>query len=177
MKEYLIKNKWSLLIFSAYLLFTSASFLLNIQVGKEIYETKFLPFMREMIVFLPAMFILIGLADTWISKEKVEKLIGEGSSLKGTLFVILLSMLQAGPLYGVFPVTYLLWKKGTSTRNIFIYIGTFSTVKLPLLMFETTFLGWKFSVVRFVVTLPIVILISLILEKYVKNKDFKVNEV
>lgn len=177
MKSYFLKNIMSLLLFATYLLFTIASYLMNIRAGKEIFSTKFIPFSEEMIFFLPVMFILIGLADTWISKEKVVKLVGEGSSLKGTFFIILLSMLQAGPLYSVFPVSYLLWKKGTSTRNIFIYIGAFSTIKLPLLMFEIRFLGWKFSIARTIITIPIIILISLIMEKYLKNKNFKVNKV
>ena len=165
------------MLFIVYLLFTIASYLLNIDAGKEIFSTRFIPFSKEMIFFLPVMFILIGLADTFISKEKVVKLVGEGSSLKGSVFIILLSMLQAGPLYSVFPVSYLLWKKGTSIRNIFLYIGAFSTLKLPLLMFEITFLGWKFSMARTIITLPIIILISLIMEKYAKNRNFKVNKV
>jgi uncharacterized membrane protein YraQ (UPF0718 family) len=177
MKAFLEKNKWSLIIFIAFAAFTIASFFLNIQAGKEIYRRNFVLFIKEMIFFLPFMFILIGLADVWISKEKVEKNIGEGSSIKGTVFVILLSMLQAGPLYSAFPVAYLLWKKGTSIRNIFIYIGAFSTLKLPLLMFEIGFLGWKFSIVRSLVTLPIIILIALIMERYLKNKNFEVHKV
>jgi uncharacterized membrane protein YraQ (UPF0718 family) len=177
MKAFLEKNKWSLIIFIAFAAFTIASFFLNIQAGKEIYRRNFVLFIKEMLFFLPFMFILIGLADVWISKEKVEKNIGEGSSIKGTVFVILLSMLQAGPLYSAFPVAYLLWKKGTSIRNIFIYIGAFSTLKLPLLMFEIGFLGWKFSIVRSLVTLPIIILIALIMERYLKNKNFEVHKV
>jgi hypothetical protein len=54
--------------------------------------------------------------------------------------VILLAMLQAGPLYGAFPVAYLLWKKGASIKNIFIYLGAFSTLKILMLTFEIGFL-------------------------------------
>ncbi|MDN3656091.1 permease [Ferruginibacter paludis] len=177
MKGFLEKNKWGLIIFIAFVAFTIASFILNIQAGKDIYKKNFVLFIREMLFFLPFMFILIGLADVWISKDKVEKNIGEGSNIKGTVFVILLSMLQAGPLYSAFPVAYLLWKKGTSVRNIFIYIGAFSTLKLPLLMFEIGFLGWKFSILRSLITLPIIILIALIMERYLKNKNFEINNV
>lgn len=168
---------WSVIIFIAYILITIASFILNVQTGKEIYRKNFFLFFKEMILFLPFMFILLGLADVWISKEKVAKHIGEGSSIKGSVFVILLSMLQAGPLYSAFPVAYLLWKKGTSTRNIFIYIGALSTLKIPLLTFEIGFLGWKFSLIRSLITLPIIILIALIMERYLKNKNFVINDV
>ncbi len=165
------------MIFSAYILFTIASFMQKAQAGIEIYRKNFFLFFKDMILFLPFMFILIGLADVWISKEKVAKNIGEGSSIKGTVFVILLSMLQAGPLYSAFPVAYLLWKKGTSTRNIFIYIGALSTLKIPLLTYEIGFLGWKFSLIRSLITLPIIISIALIMERYLKNKNFVINKV
>jgi uncharacterized membrane protein YraQ (UPF0718 family) len=177
MKEYLKKNQVNWLIVVAFAAFTIASYTLDFQAGKTIYKDNFLQFLKEMILFLPFMFILIGLADVWISKEKVEKHIGENSGIKGTVYVILLSMVQAGPLYGAFPVTYLLFKKGASIRNIFIYIGAFSTLKIPMLMFEIGFLGWKFSLIRTLISLPIIILIALMIEKYFKNKDFKVNDV
>jgi uncharacterized membrane protein YraQ (UPF0718 family) len=176
-KSYIIKNKGSLAFIAGFSLFIIASYLFDISRGKAVLEMNVLPFMKEMLVFLPFMFILIGLADVWISKEKVEKHIGENAGIKGTVYVILLSMLQAGPLYGAFPVTYLLWKKGASTRNLFIYIGAFSTLKVPMLMFEIGFLGWKFSLIRTLVTLPVIILIAIILEKYLKNKGFTVNDV
>ena len=148
----------------------------NCNAGKVIYETKFLPFIEEMLLFLPVMFILIGLADVWLSPEKVEKYIGKNSGIKGTFFVIILSMAQAGPLYGAFPVTYLLWKKGTSVRNVFIYLGAFSTIKIPLIMFEIGFLGWKFSVIRTLVSLPFIIAIAIIMEKYLENKNFQIKK-
>ena len=83
---------------------------------------------------------------------------------------------QAGPLYGAFPVTYLLWKKGCSIRNIFIYLGAFSTIKLPMLTFEIGFLGLKFSLLRTLFTLPVFIVISVIMEKYLQKKQFEVKQ-
>jgi uncharacterized membrane protein YraQ (UPF0718 family) len=126
--------------------------------------------------YFSLMFILIGLGDVWIDREKVEKHIGENSGLKGILLVIFLSMAQAGPLYGAFPVTYLLWKKGAGIRNIFIYLGAFSTMKIPMLTFEIGFLGWKFSLLRTLFTLPVVIIIAVVMEKLLKNKSFEIKQ-
>lgn len=166
----------SIILIVVYTTFTALSFILDFNAGKTIYTDYFSPFLKEMIFFLPFMFILIGLGDVWISKEKVEKHIGQDSGIKGILFVVLLSMAQAGPLYGAFPVTYLLWKKGASIRNIFIYIGAFSTIKIPMLTFEIGFLGWKFSLLRTLLTLPLIILIAIIMERYLKNKHFEVQD-
>jgi uncharacterized membrane protein YraQ (UPF0718 family) len=83
-------------------------------------------------------------------------------------------MLQVGPLYGAFPIAYILWKKGASIRNIFIYLGAFSTLKIPMLSFEIGFLGLKFSLLRTLLSLSVFIIIALVMEKYLKNKDFKI---
>lgn len=176
MKQLIEKNKINIILIGVYAAFTALSFALDFNAGKTIYTDHFFPFFKEMILFLPFMFILIGLGDVWISKEKVEKHIGQGSGIKGMLFVVLLSMAQAGPLYGAFPVTYLLWKKGASIRNIFIYIGAFSTLKIPMLTFEIGFLGWKFSLLRTLLTLPLIILIAIIMERYFKNRHFEVHD-
>lgn len=63
------------------------------------------------VLALPVMFILIGLFDVWVSKEKVQKYIGNSSGIKGILLVMLLAFVQAGPLYAAFPVAYILQKK------------------------------------------------------------------
>ena len=137
---------------------------------------NFWMFFVEMVTFLPFMFILIGLIDVWFPREKVEKHIGRESGIKGTVWVILLAMLQAGPLYGAFPVAHLLWKKGSSIRNIFIYLGAFATMKIPMLTFEIGFLGLKFSLLRTLFTLPVFIAIASLMELYLKNKQFEVKQ-
>lgn len=131
-------------------------------------------FFTEMITFLPLMFILIGLFDVWIPKEKVEKHIGQESGIKGIFWVVILATLQAGPLYAAFPVAYLLWKKGASIKNIFIYLGAFSALKVPMLTFEIGFLGLKFSLLRTLITLPVFILIGSLMAVYLKNKPFTI---
>jgi uncharacterized membrane protein YraQ (UPF0718 family) len=137
---------------------------------------NFWMFFIEMITFLPFMFILIGLIDVWFPREKVEKHIGHEAGIKGTMWVILLAMFQAGPLYGAFPIAHLLWKKGSSIRNIFIYLGAFATIKIPMLTFEIGFLGLKFSLLRTLFTLPVFIAIASLMELYLKNKQFEVKQ-
>lgn len=176
MKKLLKKNWLNLSIIVAFAVFVAVSFLIDYNPGKRIFQEQLSSFLKEMILFLPIMFILIGLGDVWINREKVEKHIGKDSGLKGIILVIVLSMAQVGPLYGVFPVTYLLWKKGATIRNIFIYIGAFCTIKIPMLTFEIGFLGWKFSLLRTIFSLPIIILIAVLMEKLLKNKSFEVKQ-
>ena len=158
-----------------FVLFSVGSYLIGFKPGLVIYS-NFNEFFIEMISFIPFLFIIIGLFDVWVPKEMLEKHVGRESGVKGIFLVILLAMLQAGPLYGAFPVAYVLFKKGASVRNIFIYLGAFSSMKLPMLGIEIGYLGIKFTILRTLISLPLFICIGFIMEKIV-GSDFKVEEV
>lgn len=124
---------------------------------------SYLGFVEEMLCVLPMMFLLIGVFDVWVPRDVVERHVGERAGPIAILWMVLLAMLQAGPLYGAFPVAAALWKKGCAARYVFIYLGAFSVMKLPMLSFEITFLGWRFSLVRLLFTLPVFITIGYIM--------------
>ncbi len=170
-KKYLKNYMWVML----FVLFSLSSYFMGFKPGLMIYS-NFNEFFMEMISFVPFLFIIIGLFDVWVPKELLEKHIGKESGVKGIFIVILLAMLQAGPLYGAFPVAYILCKKGASVRNIFIYLGAFSSMKLPMLGIEIGYLGIKFTVARTLISLPLFILTGYFMEKIV-GRDFKVEEV
>jgi hypothetical protein len=79
--------------------------------------------------------------------------------------MFLLAMVQAGPLYGALPVAVSLWRKGCAPRNVFIYLGAFAAMKIPMLTLEVAFLGWSFSLARTLITLPVFIVVGFVLEK------------
>ena len=158
-----------------FLVVSIISYFAGFNPGITIY-TNFQSFFIEMLAFIPLLFILIGLFDVWVPKETIEKYIGKKSGILGIVLVIFLAMLQAGPLYGAFPVAYILYKKGTSIRNIFIYLGAFSSMKIPMIGIEIGYLGLKFTIFRTLVSLPLFILIGFAMEKIV-GRNFTVNEV
>ena len=171
MKKILKKYKFDFPIIIAFALFIAGSYLFKYNPGISILQDNFWAFLKEMILALPVMFILVGLFDVWVSKEKVQKHIGDASGVKGMMLIMLLAFLQAGPLYAAFPVVYILWKKGTSARNIFIYLSAASIAKIPMLAFEIGFLGIKFSLLRISISIPIFIIVGTIMGKYfTKNK-------
>ena len=171
----ILKSYQKYVLLGTYAAVTIASFIFGFAPGREIYG-NFTKFFIEMITFIPFLFIVIGLFDVWFPKAKIEKHIGQESGVKGILLVIILAMLQAGPLYGAFPVAYLLYKKGASIKNIFIYLGAFSSLKIPMLGIEIGYLGIKFTLVRTLVSLPLFIAIGYFMEYWLKNKNFKVNK-
>jgi uncharacterized membrane protein YraQ (UPF0718 family) len=115
------------------------------------------------------------LFEVWVPKQVVVRHTGQNAGIMSILWLILLAMLQVGPLYGAFPVAYMLWKKGTSVRNVFIYLGAFSTLKIPMLSFEIGFLGLKFTLFRTILSIPIIIIIAVLMDKMFADK-FTMNQ-
>ena len=172
MMNFLREKKQYLWLF-IYLVLTLASFAFGFHPGKEVFG-NFTKFFIEMVTFIPFLFIIVGLFDVWFPKERVQKHIGQESGIKGILIVIVLAMLQAGPLYGAFPVAYMLHKKGASIKNIFIYLGAFSSLKIPMLGMEIGYLGIHFTLARTTVSLPLFIAVGYFMEWYLRDKDFKI---
>ncbi len=170
-----LKQHQQYLWLAAYAAATALAFVFGFDPGKAIFRNFGRSFI-EMITFMPFLFIIVGLFDAWVPKEKIQRHIGAESGIKGIALVVLLAMLQAGPLYGAFPVAYMLWKKGASIRNIFIYLGAFSSLKLPMLGIEIGYLGIQFTLARTLVALPLFIGIGYLMERYLKDKRFEVRE-
>jgi hypothetical protein len=70
-------------------------------------------FLREVAIFLPAMFILVGLFEVWIPRRIVERHVGAAAGPLAIVWMLLLGTLQAGPLYGAFPVAVALYRNGS----------------------------------------------------------------
>ncbi len=158
-----------------FIIFGLVSYFYSFTFGVKASKT-FLNMFIEMISFIPIVFILVGLLDAWIPKKKFEKYMGPESGLKGTLLSVIFSMFQAGPLYGAFPIVYILYKKGASIKNIFIFLGCFSSLKIPMLTIETGYLGLEFTLARAAITVPLFIAIGYLMDYYLKGKDFKVTD-
>jgi uncharacterized membrane protein YraQ (UPF0718 family) len=174
MRQFVMKHRsWVLL--SAYAVLTVLSFTFGFDPGKAIFRNFSISFI-EMVTFVPFLFIIVGLFDVWVPKEKVQKHIGPGSGIKGIALVVLLAMLQAGPLYGAFPVAYMLYRKGASVRNIFIYLGAFASMKIPMLGIEIGYLGIMFTIARTLVSLPLFVGIGFFMEWFLKGRGFEVRD-
>jgi uncharacterized membrane protein YraQ (UPF0718 family) len=129
--------------------------------------------LKEMIFVIPPIFILLGLLDIWVPREIMVKYMGEGSGIKGILLAIFIGSAAAGPLYGAFPVAAVFMKKGVKFSNVMIFIGAWSTTKIPMLLFEMAALGTKFAMTRLLIDIPGIIIIAAILMKLVSDDEVK----
>ena len=120
---------------------------------------------KEMLSVLPPIFVLLGLLDVWVDRATMMKYTGKGSGFKGVLIAFLLGSAAAGPLYAAFPFAAVMLKKGSSLMNVLIFIGAWSTTKIPLLAFEASSMGPRFTLVRLALSLVGVPLIAFLTEK------------
>lgn len=127
----------------------------------------------EMISVIPPIFILLGLLDVWVDRATMMKYTGKGSGLTGVLIAFLLGSAAAGPLYAAFPIAGVMLKKGSSLFNVFIFIGAWSTTKIPMLTFEAASLGSTFTLTRLALSIIGIVIIAATAEKALNQEQQK----
>lgn len=149
------------------------SFAVDFDAGKQIGK-NFALFSMDMLGVLPCAFVLIGLFEAWVKDETIRQHLGEASGIKGHLWAILLSGTIVGGVYVAFPVAYSLHHKGARLSVVFTYIGASALCRIPMTIFEATFLGVEFSILRLVISLPLVIVTSVILGNYLERRGYTI---
>lgn len=125
----------------------------------------------EMLSVLPPIFVLLGLLDVWVDRATMIKYTGAGSGIKGVLIAFLLGSAAAGPLYAAFPVASVMLKKGSSIFNVLVFIGAWSTTKIPMLTFEAVNLGYRFMLLRLCLSIVGILMIARITEKRLNTEE------
>lgn len=161
-------------LFAFYLIFILLSIIFNFKIGIDIGK-NFLSFAFSMLKIVPVAFILIGLFEVWIKRETIEKHLGEDSNWKGYFWALMLSATTVGGIYVALPVSASLYHKGAKLSVIFTYIGAAAVARIPMTIFEASFLGLKFTLVRFFVSIPLIIISSILLGKYLTGSDFRIS--
>jgi len=162
-------------LYLIYFLFIIMSFVFNYSVGKMIGE-NFGTFALSMIKIVPVAFILIGLFEVWIKRETIEKHLGDNSSWRGYFWGILLAGTTVGGLYVAFPIAAVLYKKGAKLSVVFTYVGASAVCRIPMMIFEASFLGIKFTLLRLLVSVPLVIISSIILGDVLSKSDYQIKQ-
>lgn len=125
----------------------------------------------EMLSVIPPIFILLGLLDVWVDRATMMRYTGKGSGAKGVLIAFLLGSAAAGPLYAAFPVASMMLRKGSSMFNVLIFIGAWSTTKIPMLTFEAASMGLTFMLVRLALSVCGILLIAALGDRMLSAKE------
>ncbi len=164
------KNIIKTAVITGYFIFLILSYIFQNKPGIAIKD-NFIIFSLSMIKILPCAFILIGLFEVWVRKETIEKHLGKKSGIMGCVWAVLLAGTTVGPMITAFPVAHALYTKGAAIRIILIYLGASAICRIPMTIFEASFLGLKFSIIRLLVSIPLVILSSIWFSNYLEKRN------
>jgi len=156
-----------------YALFILFSFFWNFTPGMEIAGNLW-RYTLSMMGILPCAFILIGLFEVWVDRSTVEKHLGENSSPLGYLWAVLLAGTIVGNLIVALPVSASLYKKGAKLSIIFTYIASAAICRVPMTIFEASYLGIEFTIVRLSVSIALVIPSSMLLGRFLSSRGYRI---
>lgn len=155
-------------ITAAFLVFALVSVIIEFDPGKLLLK-NFWDYIKFIMSVMPAVFLLIGLFNVWVKKETVIKHMGQGSGIRGYILAVLLAFTCIGGLFAALPISRQLYDKGSRLGVIMTYLGASCVCRIPMALWEASLLGWKFTAIRFAVSLPLIILSSIFIEKVFGN--------
>ncbi len=167
-------QKIHLTIFLGFIIFVLISYFIDFQSGLN-SGLSFVKVFLSMFKILPCAFILIALFEVWIKRETVIKHLGKNSGVKAYLWVLILAGFSVGGLFVALPLAETLHKKGASLSVIFAYLGFSGIVRIPMTIFEISFLGLKFTAVRLLVTIPLYLFFGIIFGRILEKRNYKIN--
>ncbi len=128
-------------------------------------------YLLEMLQVMPAVLILTALITTWVPRKIISANLGVHSGLRGKLASIVIGSVSAGPIYAAFPIAQTLMHKGASIGNVVIIISSWAVIKIPMLAVEARFLGARFTMLRYLWTVPSILLIGAISNRVIALAD------
>ena len=129
-------------------------------------------YILDMLIIVPPIFLLIGLFDVWVDRETVIRLMGEKSGIRGMALAFFLGAFSAGPTIAAFPLAMVMLKKGARYSNVLFFLMVWSSLKIPVVFYQFTQLGFTFAM-----TINVVMFIVFILGALFSNVLFKEEEV
>lgn len=125
------------------------------------------------LLMLTPIFICIGLMDIWIERDTMIKIMGKKSGVKGIGVALMLGLVTAVPLYALLPVAGVLLKKGSRISNVLVFLCASASIRIPLLLFEISSLGWQLTFTRFALNIIVIFTIAFVIEKLLSEADKK----
>ena len=148
---------FSWLVFAVFAVFAVLSGYLGYGPGIRSAE-NFISFTRSMAGLLPPAFLLVGLFNAWVRRETVESNLGKDSGARGYFWAIVLAGTMVGGLFVALPLCLVLQRKGASLGILLTFLNAAAICRVPMTIFEASFLGVPFTLIRFAVSIPLIIL-------------------
>jgi uncharacterized membrane protein YraQ (UPF0718 family) len=152
-----------------------ASFIWDIEWGRRAGANLWTN-LWEMIQIVPPAFVLIALFDKWVHREQVERHLGEAGGIQGYLWALLLAGVSVGGVYVMFPLAASLHKKGASLKIVFAYLGFAGICRIPMMMFEASYLGPLFTAVRLLTAIPLAGFAGALLGAWLEKRQYSIRQ-
>jgi uncharacterized membrane protein YraQ (UPF0718 family) len=166
------RHRWPLVIGFAFAAFVAISFAAGYEPGRRVAK-DFGAFFVRMLAVLPCVFILIGLFDTWVKREHVERHLGRESGPLAYLWAVLLAGTIVGGMHVALPVAHALYVKRAKLGVVLTYLTCAAVCRVPMTLFEASFLGGEFTAVRFAVSLPLVVVSSALIGAWLERRGYR----
>jgi len=132
---------------------------------------------RRLAKILPAflaMLVLFSATITLLPQEVVMRLLGKDSGWQGVAIASAAGSVTLMPGFIAFPLCGELLKRGV---QYMVLAGmTVGVCRIPMTMFELSFMGPTFTAVRLVVSIPLVIVMSVVMGRVLEWRDYEVTE-
>lgn len=130
---------------------------------------------RRFVGLLPSfltMLAAVSLVLALVPQQTIARYLGGENTWLATLAGAL-AVAIVGGLYVSFPIAAALRHKGARLGLVLSYIGLAGVCRIPMTLFEISFLGVPFTVIRYLVSLPLVILVSELLGNALARRGFE----
>lgn len=107
-------------------------------------------------------FLIVGYINVLSPEALIQKYIGPDSGWQGLLLAEGIGMLLPGGPYAVFPLIAVIYASGAGIGPAVTIITSWALLAFLSLSFEISFMGWRFSAVRWGVGLVIPVLVGLV---------------
>jgi len=137
---------------------------------------QFFSIFWNMVKILPCAFILIALFEKWCHRDTVVKHLGDNCGITGYFWALLLGSMTIGGLFVAFPLAYTLHRKGASLKIIFSFLGFAGVCRIPMTLFEASFLGVQFTIIRLATAIPIMLIAGILMGKFLEKRNYCIEE-
>lgn len=126
---------------------------------------------------LGAGLLIGGLIQQLVDRDRVARTLGRESGARGLAIASVAGMLTPGGPFTSFPLVHALWVAGADSGALIAYIAAWSLIGINrLIIWELPFMGADFTLLRFVVSLPMPILAGLLARRLARLPALSMRE-
>lgn len=106
-------------------------------------------------------FLIVGYVEVLSPQDLIQRWIGPQSGVSGILMAEAVGTLLPGGPYAVFPIIGVIYDAGAGLAPTITLVTSWATLALISVSFELSFMGWRFTAVRWGSSLPVPLLAGL----------------